>query len=265
MAHYRRYRRPASTPARRWRRRQRRFTRRARKIITILLVILFLVPVTYCGIGYIRKHRITNRHTIVSSDYNGIDVSHHQGHIDWPTVARDPKIQFVYIKATEGTRFIDPSYKRNINQARQQGISVGSYHFFIASKPAEEQFRHFKRHVDRSRQDLIPMVDVEEQGIKGTSPAELRANLQRFLDLVKAEYGKYPLLYVQHSVYRDWLGPDFARYYLFIARYDNSAPTYRHGRCNIWQYSEHGHIDGIKGHVDLDRFQNGTTLENIKL
>lgn len=265
--HRRKKRRKKTGPVTRVRRKiRRRLHSRKWRTIVIIVLILFLLPATYSGISYIvDRYTRPDRHTVVSGDYNGIDVSHYQGNIDWPTVAKDPKIQFVYIKATEGTRTVDKRYNRNIVQARHQGIMVGSYHFFIASKSAEEQFRFFKSHVDRTRQDLIPMVDVEEQGVKGTPPAELRANLQRFMDLVKAEYGRYPVLYVQHNIYRDYLDPQFANYYLWIARYSGSAPTYRHGRCNIWQYSEHGTVKGIKGHVDLNRFQNGMTLDKLKL
>jgi len=61
----------------------------------------------------------------------GIDVSHYQGTIDWNNVNYygDNKIQFVYIKATEGSTIKDEYYERNIQQAKQKGLLVGSYHY----------------------------------------------------------------------------------------------------------------------------------------
>lgn len=77
--------------------------------------------------------------------------------------------------------------------------------------------------------------------------------------------------YVKHSGKAKWPGggqtaPAYNRYYIFMARYSKTPPTLKgDGKYNIWQYSEKGHIDGIRGTVDLDRFCNGTTLYDIRL
>ena len=93
--------------------------------------------------------------------YNGMDVSHHNGDITWEVVKRDKRIEFVYIKASEGKTYVDPTYRTNLRNARKQGLKVGSYHFFRMTSGAHEQFRHFKTVVKKEEQDLIPMVDVE--------------------------------------------------------------------------------------------------------
>lgn len=237
------------------------------KLIIAIVAIVSLLPITFSTITqFYRSHIRPDRHTVVSQEYNGIDVSRYQGRIDWATVAQDPKIQFVYVKATEGATHHDRTYDRNIRGARNEGILVGSYHFFMADKTARQQFDNFKRHVDRQYQDLIPMVDVEDGGLRGRSREQLQATLSEFMELMKAEYGRYPLLYCQYSVYLRYLDPEFARYYLFVARYSPDAPRLPGTtRCNIWQYTEHGRIKGIKGDVDLDRFMGGTTIESLKL
>lgn len=59
----------------------------------------------------------------------GIDVSRHQGRIEWQKVPiRD--ISFVYIKATEGATYIDPCFHYNIKGAAEAGFKVGAYHYF---------------------------------------------------------------------------------------------------------------------------------------
>src|SRR3712207_2867977 len=101
--------------------------------------------------------------------YDGIDVSHHQGKIEWKKVGQDPKIKFVYIKATQGTTIKDRRYARNLFGARTHGLRCGSYHYLSSESGVREQFRYFKSVVKRSQQDLIPMVDVEKEGVRGWS------------------------------------------------------------------------------------------------
>lgn len=232
---------------------------------TPLLICLAIVAVWVVRRVWV-SHRIPSRYTITATDYNGIDVSHHQGNIDWAQVAGDSHIQFVYIKATEGSTHTDRRYRQNITAARAAGLPVGSYHFFLARRPAADQFDNFCRHVDASQQDLLPMVDVEESGCRGVSRGQLQRNLQQFMDLVRDRYGHYPLLYSQYRFYNTMLAPEFNRYYIMMARYGRRPPVlHGTGRYNIWQYTERGRVSGIRGYVDLDRFDNGTTLSDIKL
>ena len=207
-----------------------------------------------------------DRVTVFSTKYNGIDVSKHNGKINWERVAADQKIQFVYIKATEGSSLVDKTYRRNITEARKNGLKVGSYHFFTSYKSPEEQYKNFKKHVKKGEQDLLPMVDVEEAGNRYAKREVLQQRLWAFMKLVKADYGEYPVLYSQYKFYNDLLAPDFNKCIIFIARYGSDVPTLRGGgKYNIWQYTERGKVDGIKGYVDLDRFENGTSLSDIEL
>ena len=210
-----------------------------------------------------------NRRSVMLSDndgYHGIDVSWHQGQIDWNQVAKNRQVGFVYLKATEGKGNVDKRYRENIRAVRSVGIPVGSYHFFIGRKTAEEQYANFRSVVKRSQQDLLPVVDVEESGNRHISRQVLQQRLSRFMELVKRDYGRYPVLYSQYSFYNKMLAPEFNKYYLFIARYSKQKPTIKGGgKYNIWQYSERGQIDGISERVDLDRLCNGTTLESIRL
>ena len=201
-----------------------------------------------------------------SSNYDGIDISKYQGNINWKKVKANRNIKFVYIKATEGASLVDKKYKSNLKGARDVGIPVGSYHFFTSRRSAEEQFANFKRNVPKSKQDLLPMVDVEEDGVRGCSRANLQKSLGEFMQLVKNEYGKYPLLYCPLDFYNKMLAPEFNKYYIFIARYGKSAPRlHGPGKHNLWQYSEKGRIDGIPNLVDLDKFENGTSIHDIML
>jgi lysozyme len=203
-----------------------------------------------------------DRHVMM--DYDGIDVSHHQGKIDWERVADDARLEFVYIKATEGSTIVDSRYDENFNGAKDAGLHVGSYHFFSSSSTVTSQFANFKQHVSRNRQDIIPMVDVEKRGVRGWSKKQLRDSLALFVTLVESYYGKSPIIYSYSSFYNDNLAPYFNSYHLFLARYNGQSPVIEgDGHHNIWQHSDCGLIDGITTDVDLDMFEPGTSLKDI--
>lgn len=149
--------------------------------------------------------------------YDGIDVSHHQGEIDWKEVARDKRIQFVYIKATQGTTIRDDRYRSNIRGARRHGLKCGSYHYLSSMSPVRAQFNRFKAVVKKRQQDLIPMVDVEKEGVKGWSGRQLRDSLRLFCRLLKDHYGKSPLIYSHFNFYNEQLAPWFNNYFLFFS------------------------------------------------
>lgn len=264
-------RRNASPLARlqRWLRRfWRRLCRRCYWLLVALCVALVAFVLTPLLYNYV-VNLINEEQMEVSSffaKYDGIDVSRYQGDIDWHQVSLSPHVKFVYIKATEGASHVDKCYEKNIREARAAGLRVGSYHFFTSQKTPREQFENFQRYVKHGEQDLLPMVDVEHAGNRSAKREQLQQNLAEFMEMVKTEYGQYPLIYSQYKFYNDMLAPEFNHYLIFIARYSDKEPRLNGGGLyNIWQYTEHGTISGIKGHVDLNRFANGTNINHILL
>ena len=225
-----------------------------------VLVFLFVCIVSMAHTGSRRSEKAVTRH------YDGIDVSHHQGIINWKEVGRDKQIRFVYVKATQGTSITDEYYLRNMRGVREQGLRCGSYHFMSSRSSVRAQFRHFRTMMKRCRQDLIPMIDVEREGVKGWSRKQVQDSVALFTRLVKKYYGKKPLIYSQVNFYNSHLAPRFNTYFLFLGKYNSRRPEIKGaGRHNIWQFTERGKVRGIKGHVDLDRFMSGTSLRDIRL
>ena len=97
----------------------------------------------------------------------GIDISHHQGEINWSKLKKgnpgEPPISFVYIKATEGSSHNDTRFAKNWNAAKKNGIARGAYHYFGTKTPGEKQARNFISKVTLEPGDLPPMVDVEDE------------------------------------------------------------------------------------------------------
>ena len=195
----------------------------------------------------------------------GIDVSHHNGTIDWAKVAKDKNIVFVYIKATTGATHVDDCYQTNIKEARKNGLKVGSYHFFTSYSSAHAQFENFKKQAKRSEQDLIPMVDVEAELGKWTHK-QIQDSLLVFMRLCKAYYGAYPMIYGTQRSYNTYCAPRFNNFHLMIANYNGVAPIIiGKGHYSLWQYTEKGKVNGINHPVDKSRFHNDYNIKNITL
>ena len=232
-----------------------------------LLGILLLAMVLLCACQ--RGGKSANRRTGTpvrnkEAKYHGIDISSHQGYIDWAKVSSDKDISFVYIKATEGATYRSPHYAHNITQARRYGLLVGSYHYITSTSTIDEQFENFSKYALKSVQDLIPMLDVEVRG--DWSRSQLIDSVSKFCELVKHHYGVQPMIYSTMGFYNKNLAPQFNKYLLYIGRYANEAPEINwEGEYAIWQYSETGIIPGIENYVDLCRFNEDVWLDDILL
>jgi len=216
-------------------------------------VAIYAYRITY---PYLHEEKTTNTDCRdILFQYNpvyGIDVSAHQGSIEWKSAKEinGKPISFVYIKATEGATLKDRRYSYNLTEAKRNGIKVGSYHYFKSNRTANQQFANFASTAAISKQDLVPVVDVEEI-TRGTSPEIFHRNLSQFLILLENHYGKKPIIYSQNNFYKKHLAEKYSEYGVMLARYHTIRPN----ACNdwlIWQYSEEGQIPGISRPVDLN-------------
>src|SRR5437763_588898 len=142
------------------------------------------------------------------STVNGIDVSHHNGKVDWAAAAV-AGMQFAFAKATEGMTGTDSRFAENWNAIQAAGILRGAYHFFhpVSSSP-EDQAQHFLTVMGPlSPGDLPPVLDLDETSQTSdewpTVPAADRAGLVlRWLDIAEAAVGVTPAV----STRRGWIG-----------------------------------------------------------
>jgi lysozyme len=180
----------------------------------------------------------------------GIDISHHQGEIDWEAVAGD-EIAFAYIKATEGGDWVDPRFEENWRGARAAGLEVGAYHFFTNCRPGLAQAQNFLTVVPVDQASLPLALDLEFVGqCPGTpDPAELRSEITAFIDEVERVTGRPIVLYVLS---------DFEAEYSVLDHFDRprwDRSLYRKPGDDgwaIWQCNHAASVDGIDGRVDLN-------------
>ena len=181
----------------------------------------------------------------------GIDVSHHQGRIDWRRVAGDD-VAFAFIKATEGGDYVDDMFAENFREARAAGLAVGAYHFFTLCRPGADQAKNFLAAVPRAERSLPPVVDIEFSGSCQRRPTtgEFETELAAFLGPVEAAFGRETIVYLIGEARNLYGGavPSRPEWVRSLAR----RPT---GKGWIfWQYHNKGRVDGVDGNVDLNVF-----------
>ena len=181
----------------------------------------------------------------------GIDVSHFQGTIDWDAV-EGAGIEFAYIKATQGTTWVDPRFSENWKQVGKTGIRRGAYHFFEPDVDGTAQAKHFLSTVSLEEGDLLPVVDVETNG------PGLLVNLEKFLEETKRQTKLDAMIYVSPAFWNEHLAEKRSEPWpnpLWIAEYGVTAPRAALGLAPwvVWQYEENGRVAGIEGPVDRDR------------
>lgn len=191
----------------------------------------------------------------------GIDISHHQGVIDWNKL-RTEKIAFVFIKATEGGDYKDPTFIANWTMSHSEGYKTGAYHFYRLCKNGREQAANFIGTVPQNNNDFPPTVDLEFGGNCDTdkSKQQILIEVREFLDTLEAHYHKKPILYVTREFYDEYLLNELTEYPLWI-RDIFWEPKLKDGRSwHIWQFANRAHLGGIDGYVDLNVLR-GKSLE----
>lgn len=208
----------------------------------------------------------------------GIDVSYHQGRIDWTRV-KNAGIEFAIIRIgysslADGIPNLDTAYSYNIKAAKAAGVKVGVYYYSQATNisEAQKEVDFIIKNLNGIKLDLPVVYDAECGTVNG-KPGHLgAANLSKaewtnvavaFCDRIRS-HGYDPMFY--GSISKVISAIDYktidSKYKMWIARYRRIGDTtpnqlvtanypYR-GQYEFWQYSDHGRVDGISTYVDLD-------------
>lgn len=190
----------------------------------------------------------------------GIDVSHHNGKVDWGKVGGGPS-NFVFMKASEKDNFKSPAFEGN--WAAAKGMRRGAYHFFRPGVSGVRQATHFLSVYRPARGDLLPALDLED--FDGLSKTGFVREVQTWLATVSAALGdRLPFIYTSASFWKKIGNPGaFGAHPLWIAHYTNAAaPNLPNGWSDytIWQYSDTGSVEGVRGGCDVNLF-NGAPGE----
>ncbi|MCH5232862.1 MAG: hypothetical protein J1E78_04415 [Muribaculaceae bacterium] len=200
---------------------------------------------------------IFNTPPYVDSDkypVRGIDVSHHNGIIDFNKVA-DSGVEFVFMKASEGITHRDSLFKRNYEEARKVGLKTGAYHYFRFDCDGVEQAVNFLRAVGPHHYDLGLVIDVESSGnADGVSADVIKNRLVNMVDYMNL-LGYRVMIYTNFDGYYDFIEETMPGCPLWICRFKENPIN---AEWTFWQYDHHGKVPGVKGDVDINVFCGGT-------
>ncbi|MEJ5927840.1 glycoside hydrolase family 25 protein [Corynebacterium sp. H128] len=189
---------------------------------------------------------------------SGIDVASWQGNIDWATVNNSQ--DFAFVKATEGIGYQNPQYAQDIQQAKDNGLTVGAYHYARPGTDPVAQAAEFAAAYKAHPQDLPPVMDLEQTD--GLAPEQLQEWTRTFLGETERLTGRKPMVYTYRYFWQQDMAntTEFSHYPLWFAAYQNDVPDSLPGgweQMAFWQRTGEGSVTGVDTPVDVNLF-NGT-------
>ena len=241
------------------------------KKIVPLVIVTLLIILLLAGILFANGIIWFNTPSMTAYPVRGVDVSVYQGEINWEILASQ-KIEFVFIKATEGSSYADEKFVYNWKEADKTSLRLGAYHFFSFDSSGKNQAENFISTVPKRKGMLPPAVDIEFYADKEKKPPDVeitRRELQVLLDELEKEYGAKPILYATEKAYNLYLAGQFLEYPIWIRNIFSKAQLEDGRKWTFWQYSDHGRLlgyDGEERFIDLNVF-NGTSneLDNLRI
>lgn len=206
-----------------------------------------------------------------STAIKGIDVSYHQGDIDWKKV-KNSGVKFAIIRAGSGTKK-DIKFKSNIEGALNAGIEVGIYWFSNAYtvNSVKDEAQKCMEVISPYKNELsFPVFfDYEEYTIKSAQDNKVNLSLssvsnicETFLSKLKSNGYKCGI-YTNKTVSKFYLSDNLRNSYDFwIAQYSDKCNYW--GKYIMWQYSQSGKVDGISGNVDLNYYYKSNPINISK-
>lgn len=178
----------------------------------------------------------------------GIDVSKHNGAVNWAQVAASG-IKFTFIKVGSTNSGIDPQFAANITGAQAAGLKTGVYIYSYATTPeqAVNEANLVLQWIEPYTINYPVVFDIEDKCQKNLSNQQLIDIINAFCTTIDAQ-GYYPMVYTNKNMFSQRM--DNAGWDRWVAQYADSLDT--NNNVCFWQYSCTGRVNGIGGNVDLN-------------
>ena len=193
--------------------------------------------------------------------YWGIDVSYHQGEIDWQAV-KDAGVQFAILRCGYGSEWDgngeynqdDIYWERNASECERLGIPYGVYLYSYATDTsmASSEAQHVLRLLKGHSPSLPVFYDMEDNRIAAAGSAVLAANAKTFCDIIQ-QNGYLVGIYSYQNFWKGYLTDSVFNtdsWYRWVACYNASIFEFA-GNCDMWQYGGE-YVNGISGAVDVN-------------
>lgn len=184
----------------------------------------------------------------------GIDVSHHQGAIDWNKVKS--QIDYAILSVGYGDNITsqdDKQFHRNAKECARLGIPFGVYIYSYAKSKtqAKSEADHVLRLLKGYKLDYPVYYDLEDANTTGKCSNKLIADMAEVFCNAIEKAGYWSGIYANTSWFTNKLTDSrFNKWVKWVAQY-NSVCTYK-GKHDMWQYASDGRVNGISGNVDMN-------------
>lgn len=200
----------------------------------------------------------------------GIDVSSYQGNIDWAILSKQ-HISFAFIKATEGSTYVDEQFFYNYEEAQKTGIAVGAYHFFSYDSEGKTQAENFMNTVKPYEGMLPPVIDLEFYGDYEKNPPDrehVGEQLEMMLHILEDHYKQKPIIYATEKSYDLYLSGDYEEYDIWIRNVISKPKLSDNRQWTFWQYTNREQFYGYTApekYIDMNVFNGSTEAYNAYL
>ena len=190
----------------------------------------------------------------MNKNFIGIDVSVHNGEIDWGKVSSE--INFAMIRCGYGKNGDDKRFRENAEGCRKFGIPFGLYYFSYAGNNVEAEHEALRaiQLADEVKSTLGIAFDFEDDSLRyiqnegySTATENIEYIAKSFLDVIAKQSSYTPILYTNVSFYKKYYSN--LPYSKWLAQWGVKEPSVV---CDIWQYSSRGKVSGIFSFVDMN-------------
>lgn len=197
----------------------------------------------------------------------GIDVSKHDGTIDWQKVKNSGEVDFAILRAGYGKLISqkDVQFERNYSECKKYSIPTGCYWYSYAKSVSEIQTeaRVFLEAIKGKQFEYPVYLDFEEKSQFALGKAKCTEMAKAFLEILE-NAGYYAGIYSSKSHLENYFTEDILRNYtVWVAHYGVSKTSYKYP-FDIWQYSSNGSVPGINHRCDMNYCYKEDFPETIK-
>lgn len=186
----------------------------------------------------------------------GIDVSQHQGNINWDLVKN--QINFAILRlgwiGNKNNHTLDTQFERNYAECKRLGIPVGVYVYnYCNSEETAKSGANWTLEKLKGKSLELPIyLDMEDNSIANLGKDKLTNICIAFNTIIEQD-GRWAGVYANENWFNNYLNKEEIRrrYTTWIASYKSGVDCYK-GTYDIWQNSSSGKINGISGNVDTN-------------
>lgn len=192
---------------------------------------------------------------------NGIDISEHQGKIDWNKV-KNSGIEFAIIRlgwiGNKNNHTLDKYFKINYENARKVGIKIGTYVYNYCNSldTLRGAIDWVKSNLQGLTFELPVFLDMEDSSIVSVGKTNLTIQCLTFCSRIKNELNLSSGVYANKNWFTNMLDVNQIinqGYKIWLAEWNGKENHTANFKVDLWQYSSNGNVNGIVGRVDMNK------------